>query len=158
MTADQQALVQGLSPATIAGLTAYLEARNQPVLGIAGVVFTIANRAVIGTRGKTWSEVCVSPWQYSCWNDHDPNQVLGLTLADQLSRNVSFDRTTSDAIVLHTSLWLALQVQGGAVDDPTHGATHYYAPGAVAAPLWVKAPARRTVQIADHLFYTNVAM
>lgn len=154
---DPLAVVRQCLPSQVAGLTAYLEARNQPVLGIVGVIWTIANRASLGHRGSTWIEAALWPMQYSCWNANDPNAAIGIEIATAWIQGTPVP-AFFDGIVLETAVWLSTLIQNGTVKDPTGEATHYYNPHVVVPPpAWTAAPARQTVVLGSHAFYTHVA-
>jgi N-acetylmuramoyl-L-alanine amidase len=166
MNQEEKDLLSNLPQHSILALTAYLEARNQPVQGIVGVMYSILNRVKIGKRGKTISEVCLSPYQYSCWNNNDINKIRGLRIANKLATGTPLN-DDSDIIVFQVCLFLAARItsrmgiRGEEVRDPTNGATHYYNPAAVThEPEWAKSEtgAVKTIKIADHVFFKDVAM
>ena len=96
--------------------TIYGEARGEPDGGWAAVAWVIRNRAAKGGWwGDTPAHVCLCPRQFSCWDKLDPN------------RQVVTDLTLS-----HPGYRKALRIVGGVMDapgedDPTKGATNYYA-------------------------------
>lgn len=54
--------------------TIYGEARGEPWEGKIAVAWVVRNRAERGGWwGDTIREVCLKPWQFSCWNETDPN-------------------------------------------------------------------------------------
>ena len=144
------------------GLTAFLEARSEPILGVVAVMFTVINRMAKGHRGHSVQECCLWPAQYSCWNDRDPQQTIGLRLAELLYNGESLEHEP-DAIVLTTCLSLAAHIvhrNPWPVPDPSDGSTHYVNPNAVSRmPEWTKPESGsiQTVRIASHIFYRNVA-
>ena len=62
--------------------TVFGEARGECLSGQEAVASVILNRvAFSGRRGGYWwgntvYEVCHKPWQFSCWNQNDPNRRL----------------------------------------------------------------------------------
>ena len=157
MKTEDRALLIKLSASEAAGLTAYLEARNQPILGVAAVVFTIRNRANHGGKGKTWQEVAFWPKQYSCWNSSDPNYTRGVQLGQQMLqirplRNIELEACLAVAEYIQR----ADRIKSAYV-DPTGGAMHYYAVS-IPKPAWAGEPARLSCKIGDHAFYTGVAL
>lgn len=126
--------------------TIYGEARGEPVRGkeaVAAVVLNRARRARL--RGGYWwgdgiEGVCLKPWQFSCWNDVDPNRE-------------KLDRVDAANSVFKTCLRVARRAVGGVLKDPTEGATHYHAIGI--EPPWARGrtPA---ANIGRHLFYNDV--
>jgi N-acetylmuramoyl-L-alanine amidase len=162
MTEADRARLMALPPAQAAGLTAYLESRSQPVLGIVGVICTIKHRAALKAwnapdDAHRWQAAAFAPWQYSCWNTHDVNCILGLNLAETFLAGRQVPQL-ADRIILETAIWLAERVLAGEVDDPVDGSTHYYADSLLHRPAWAAAPARLTAHIGAHRFYADVAL
>jgi N-acetylmuramoyl-L-alanine amidase len=160
MTPSDRAVLERLPEPELLALTAFLEARSEPVQGIVGVMWSIRNRVARQHCGRSIPEVCLWPWQYSSWNDRDPNQPLGVELARHLLAGASLV-AVPDGIVLSTCLFLADRVlRDPPVPDPTRGATHYLNPRAVPRlPAWAdpETGAHVTVTIGAHRFYRNVA-
>lgn len=160
MTPAELEAVSGLSDDQFAALTAYGEARNQPVVGIIGVLMVQSNRVQLAKQrsdvarlwGSTWSAICTAPEQFSCWNDNDPNRPELMTLAGLMRQKMAIIGNP----VFDVCQFLATQAVAGILRDVTGGATHYYAPAIVSAPAWSSAPAVRTTVIAGHAFYKNV--
>lgn len=121
--------------------TIYGEARGEPEEGQYAVGATVVNRLALNTwYGDTITHVCLKPYQYSCWLKSDPNYTKLLDIAD-------------DDPLLLPFIYIAENVING-VEDPTHGATHYYAVS-IPPPAWI-ANATFTVQIGHHRFYKDV--
>lgn len=152
--AASQNSVKGTHPtftrSDIAAMTAtvYAEARNQGDIGMEAVANVILNRIAVNPKhwGFTPEAVCRKPWQFSCWNDDDPQSRRVKQIYDTVKENGS-DESVYDA-------YCAVQrVLSGQSKDPTHGATHYYNPRAVKkTPDWADTK-DRTVIIGDHIFY-----
>lgn len=152
MTSAELARVQLLTPVQAAALTSFLEARDQPVMGIVAVLSVIRNRARI--RHKEWTDICFAPYQFSCWNATDPQSHLGLVLAEGWLSGLPFP-DHADIIVLEVCTYLAGRIADGQVPDPTHGATHYHTTTMV-PPTWARPPAVATTTIGRHRFYRGV--
>lgn len=128
--------------------TIWGEARGEGLEGMAAVANTIMNRVHIdlGNDGKPdwWGEgvkgVCLKPWQYSCWNENDPN------------REKLLDVTTETSWRYSDALMLAEAAVAGKLHDRTNGATHYYAPALVHQPKWA-AGHKPTATIGRQVFY-----
>ena len=119
--------------------TIYGEARGEGLTGMEAVANVIINRAKHpGWWGKTVREVCLKPYQFSCWNPDDPNRKK---LEGDLSADPIFD----------VCLRIARRALGGVLPDRTKGATHYHALSV--SPKWASALVPN-VQIGNHLFYT----
>jgi spore germination cell wall hydrolase CwlJ-like protein len=143
--ADIAAIIARRFPTTSPGAAGILartlwgEARGEGRIGMAAVAACIVNRA---NHPRWWGDtipaVCLMPWQFSCWNDGDPNlpQMLAVTPADA---------------EYATALDLASQALHGGLADLTQGADSYYDIRMAAAPEWA-ARAVPTVVIGHHRF------
>lgn len=89
--------------------------------------------------GKTVREVCLKPWQFSCWNAAEPNL--------QTIRLVSLEEP-----IFQMCHEVARSLVGKIWPDLTGGADHYHAVGLMKLPTWAvgQSPVRR---IGRHLFY-----
>lgn len=75
------------SDSEILARTIYGEARNQGTDGICAVANVIMNRVKLnGWRGHDVRSVCLKPFQFSCWNQSDPNRakIMAVTTADPI--------------------------------------------------------------------------
>lgn len=121
--------------------TIYGEARGESQDGKLAVAHVIRNRA---ERGGWWGasieDVCRHPWQFSCWNENDPNRV-------------KLDALDANDPVAAECLWAALAVLLGKHVDNTSGSCHYHATHV--APDWSQG-LTPVGQIGGHLFYNDV--
>ncbi len=134
-------------PATVLlARTIYGEARGETVRGKEAVAAVVVNRVRRSRQrdGYWWgddiAQVCLKPWQFSCWNPDDPN----------LSRIIAVgieNRTFQSCIRI------ARRAATGALTDPTGGATHYH--GRAANPPWARGKAP-CAEIGRHLFYADI--
>lgn len=153
MTPQQRTdLIEKLTPTQAGALTVYGEARNQSVSGMQGVLSVIRNRVESGRWGRSWQSVVFAPYQFSCWNDADPNATLLLDLGERLIANGP--RAVNP--VLDVCLFVAERMVNGDYPDNTHASTHYFAPAVVNTPSWAHAPAVRQTVIGGHAFYSGV--
>ena len=124
--------------------TIWGEARGEPHIGMVAVAHVILNRwkGMKWYSGATIAETCRKPWQFSCWNENDPNlpKLLAVGVSDPRMR---------ECIVI------ALEAIAGTSSDPTKHSTHYHASDIV-PPLWA-ATGTLTAEIGRHLFYKDVA-
>lgn len=127
----------------IVARTVYGEARgeynsqNGGIASLIAVANVICNRTKQKRYGKTPKEVCLRPYQFSCWNSNDPNKEI----IEQVN--------TSDPIFS-----LCLNVSKYVLDekwpDLTKGSDHYHTKAIY--PYWC-AKKRPEVIIGNHLFY-----
>jgi N-acetylmuramoyl-L-alanine amidase len=140
------------SDRTIVRLTLYGEARNQPVMAMIGVLWVIRNRRTLGHWGPKYSDVCLAPYQFSCWNENNPNRVILKKYLDLYEKGLPLPYDPP----LDVCGFLVDKLLQGVLKDPTMGATHYYATSLDPAPHWSKPPAHRTTILGAHAFYTDV--
>ena len=118
--------------------TIYGEARGEGLNGMQAVANVIMNRVNAGKwYGRTVKDVVLKPWQFSCWNENDPNRnkILNVTTADN-----TFLAATS----------IAKSAYAGELPDITYGATHYHV--YTMTPVWI-GKMTKTAQIGNHIFY-----
>lgn len=126
--------------------TLYGEARGETVRGKEAVACVIVNRANRAkARGGYWwggsvEEVCLKPWQFSCWNEGDPNR-------DKIEAVEPGHR------VFDTCLRIARRAVSGSLDDITKGATHYHTK--TVTPPWSRGKAI-CAEIGRHQFYNTI--
>ena len=146
MSADKRRRLPSDSVTVLLARTLYGEARGEPVRGKEAVAAVILNRVRRSRdRGGYWwgddiAQVCLKPWQFSCWNDDDPNRV-------------KVENVGPRNRVFQSCLRIARRAITGALDDPTHGATHYH--GAAANPPWARGRAP-SAEIGGHVFYVGI--
>ena len=61
-----------LTPTEVIAVTILGEARGEGKEGMYAVACVIAQRSI--ERKKSASDVCLQKWQFSCWNENDPNR------------------------------------------------------------------------------------
>lgn len=145
---DVSGVTPTIRPSTDAlARTIFGEARGEPARGKEAVAAVVMNRVrrardAGGTYwwGATIEDVCMRPWQFSCWNPNDPN----------------FDKVqsvTTENSVFQSCLRIARRATAGSLKDPTNGATHYHAKSIT--PPWSKGRSP-SAEIGNHLFYNDV--
>ena len=118
--------------------TIYGEARGEGENGMQAVANVIMNRVNSGRwYGKTIEEVVLKPYQFSCWNEKDPNRRVIMEVTEQ---NAVFKKAKD----------IARRAAEDTLPDTTGGATHYHA--ASITPYWAGEMAQ-TVKIGNHIFY-----
>jgi N-acetylmuramoyl-L-alanine amidase len=126
-------------PVSVVAATLWGEARNQGYAGMVAVGCVIRNRALSPRWwGSSYITVCLEPYQFSCWNDSDPNRAKLLAV------------TTADPQFAEALKIAALVISGHAI-DPTHNSDSYYS-DTMDPPSWCEG-ATFTVQIGAQRFY-----
>lgn len=128
---------------TILARTIWGEARGEGDIGMEAVASVILNRVKSGITwwGHDIRTVCLKPWQFSCWNDSDPNRVKLLAV------------TVSD-MQFGDALHISAIANDGLLVDSVHSATSYYDARMPEPPKWAEG---RTpvVEIGHHLFFVD---
>lgn len=129
--------------AKVLARTIYGEARGEGRQGMHAVANVIINRTLVGGWwGDDVISVALKPWQFSAWNENDPNRAV---IADlEPGDNPTFD-------VAYEIAWAALN---GNLPDITGGATHYHTHAV--SPAW-RDPNKVTATIRGHVFYRGIA-
>lgn len=126
-------------PVDILARTVWGEARSDGRPGMEAVACVVLNRA---HNPRWWGHdilsVCLDPWQFSCWNEGDPN----------LPKMRVVDGADPSFV---TALAVAADAVAGRLVDATKGADSYYAVG-TPAPSWIKR-ASSTCVILRHSFW-----
>lgn len=126
--------------------TIYGEARGEyknPKIGLkalTAVGYVVLNRYLEKKwYGSTIEDVCLKPYQFSCWNKSDPNLSI---ITSVQKGDVIFDVCSH---VAESVLFFDLA-------DPTFGANHYFATSMKTPPAWALGRLALT-QIGHHKFY-----
>ena len=108
------------------------------------IACVVMNRVSYPTWPDDVSQVCLQPWQFSCWNPNDPGRAR-ITKA----KGKWFDQCRA----------IAEQAVLGKLYDKTNGSTHYYATY-IRRPKWAKnkTPVYEVAHNGGHyhLFYNNI--
>lgn len=124
---------------TIAALNIWMEARGESYEGKLAVAEVIRNRVKAHKWGKTATEVCLSPYQFSGWNTKDSNRIQALLLDDT-------DPKYQECL----KAWTAVNAQPS---ETVKGATLYYNPKVIPVPpAWAK-PENHVATVGNHKFY-----
>ena len=121
------------------------EARGESSLGKLAVANVVRNRVLAARRGYGlgFREVCLKPWQFSCFNANDPNRAKMLA--------PKRDEVWVDCFSV------AADVYEQRAHDNTERATHYHVAGMTKLPKWAEL-FTPTVLIGRHQFYRAEAM
>jgi len=135
--------LDGFTDLEVFAKTIYGEARGEPYEGqqaIANVVMNRVNHG--GWWGSDVREVCLKPYQFSCWNIGDPNRTTIMAVTEENAIYVGCIAIATDASNRH-------------LNDDTNGADSYYAKSMPKPPRWAEnlVPC---AQIGNHLFFQIV--
>lgn len=123
--------------------TVYGEARGEytssgpaALIAVANVILNRFKRA--GRYGKTMTEVCLKPRQFSCWNQNDPNRIL-----------IQNENLETDPL-FNICLVVVKKVIEGVWPDLTRGSDHYHASSCL--PYWARSR-KVKLHLGRHIFY-----
>jgi N-acetylmuramoyl-L-alanine amidase len=143
----------------VATLTIHGEARGCTQEGRTAIAHCILNRA----KAKAWwgrgtpypdhsvTAVCLKPFQFSCWNNNDPNR----SMLKQLEADY---RGAIQQKTCRAALKAFIDALDGYVADPTGGATHYLTTRlhqSPRCPAWA-AGNQNFVEIGAHRFFAGI--
>jgi len=119
------------------------EARGEPYEAKVAVAWVVRNRFIKGGWfGKDLRSVILKPWQFSCFNQGDPNR-------EKLKNPLFYEPFN----VWAECYEIAEKVHQGEVKDPTEGATHYFDEAIKRKPpSWAK-KLKFKKKIGDFYFY-----
>ncbi len=146
-------VIGALNEQAVVALTLYGEARNEPIEGIVAVACVIRNRMRTHYRGQTYREVCLAPWQFSCWKKEGGAANHAAVLA--LAASILNEQPIEDA-AFRECAWVADGVRLDTLRDRVGRSRHYHAAALTPLPKWAvgQIPAYR---IHHHWFYEGVA-
>lgn len=121
--------------------TLYGEARANDTEDAEAIACVVLNRVGYRNWPGTVGEVCLQPWQFSCWNMDDPNRVR--IMRAERSSQPWFDQCWQ----------IAERAVAGKIDDRTRSSTHYHT--RAVNPRWSrgKSPVFETQ---GHVFFNNI--
>ena len=163
MTTKRRTLAPGsevvavLSDPQILTLTLWGEARGEDVRGQVAVGSVIRNRFHDGRWGGSYADVCLAPWQFSCWRPEGGKAIDEAVLAH--ARHMASQNVVPEDQALRQCAWVAHGIIGAWLADLTKGATHYYSPKAMvpkgSVPAWARDEAPIAI-VGDHLFFKGI--
>lgn len=123
--------------------TLYGEARGEykrhGAAALIAVANVIMNRLKRGEKyGKTLTEVCLKPRQFSCWNPNDPNRSI-----------IQQEDLKIDPL-FNVCLIIVRKVIKGIWPDLTKGSDHYHATSC--KPSWARV-GKIKLHLGNHIFY-----
>ncbi len=126
--------------------TVYGEARSESEMGRQAVAEVVLNRRASPRYPDSIIEVCLQPFQFSCWNASDPNRAKIIHLQPGADRN--FDQC----------LIVAGDALAGKIDHLSDAVLHYHSTS-IGSPSWVRKSPQAIMErkIGRHLFYRGIA-
>jgi spore germination cell wall hydrolase CwlJ-like protein len=123
--------------------TLFGEARGEGFYGLMAVANVIINRAKsrITWWGHDVRSVCLAPYQFSCWNESDPNRSLIMAI------------TAGTDPIYNECLTIANAALNGILRDNTNSATSYYARSMPNPPEWA-AGKTEVAEVGNHVFFS----
>lgn len=121
--------------------TIYGEARGESLPSRAAVGKVILNRQKSPRWPHTIAEVCLQPYQFSCWNSKDPNRAKIIAVDERDQVLCDCRKIAELSLSQYTT-------------DLTEGANHYFTTALIGTdhqPSWYD-PAKVTAQIGAHVF------
>lgn len=123
--------------------TLYGEARGEyaqggpaPLMAVANVIMNRMNRG--GKYGRTITDICLKPHQFSCWNKNDPNRLF------------LFKEGLEKEPLFYLCKTIVENVSAGRWPDLTRNSDHYHALSC--RPSWARIKKIR-LKIGHHIFY-----
>lgn len=145
-----------LTETQVVTLTLWGEGRGEPIEGRIAIGCLIRNRVDAAYRGRSYREVCLSPWQFSCWQPQggQANYEAVMQMAHHMETGEASDVLYEP--VLRECGWIAHGIIGRWIRDTVKGAKHYHAAAMAQRPTWAieQTP---VAAVGAHLFYTGVA-
>ena len=109
------------------------------------IASVVLNRVCYRNWPGTVSEVCLQPWQFSCWLQHDDAH------AHNRNRMLAADRLTNKWF---DQCWqIAERAMAGAITDRTRTSTHYHT--RAVAPKWSRGK-EPVYDTQGHVFFNNI--
>lgn len=141
-------IARDLSDVDVFALTLHHEAGAERLSGLIAVAAVIRNRLAWGKWGRTLTDVCLAPWQFSCW--------IPAGGAANHERLVMHARAIRAAHRPHAMAVAYAVADDDTLIDPTGRADHYYAPLAMVprdrVPEWAQGIEPSAV-LGNHRFY-----
>lgn len=126
-------------------LTMWGEARGQGEEAMRAVGHVIHNRWQSARRGAFVTDTVSQAYQFSCWNEGDPNRAAMLNVH-------ALPRASAEYRLWQAARRLAAEILAGRSADPTGGALFYHS--LAVRPRW-SAGVPPTAEIGGHLFFRS---
>lgn len=122
-------IADGLTDLQVLALTLHHEAGAERLIGLIAVASVIRNRVAWGKWGRTYTDVCLADWQFSCWVPQG-----GRINHQNLVKHAEQIRSGKIPRAMQRAFDVAQAVLEDGLPDPTRQADHYYAPKAMVPP------------------------
>lgn len=132
--------ISRLADINILARTIWGEARGQPDRGMIAVANVVMNRVADRRWPNSARGVCLQPWQFSAWNENDPNRPKMLAV-------------TEDDPTFRRCVEIATAAIDATLPDVTGGADHYFTKE-IDPPAW-SADMTELATIGDHRFFVS---
>lgn len=149
-------LIASLSDRHVAALTVYGEASDQRRAGRVAVAWVLRNRLAAGRFGATLRDVCLRPWQFSCWTAKGGSANYQRVI--DAARTIARSPLLAPSTVLAECVEVVDRVLANMEPDPTTGATHYQTVALAESPhpaSW-SIGEKPSARVGDHLFYKGI--
>ena len=144
-------IIDALDAEEILGLTLVGEARGEPIEGIIACGCVIRNRLQSHQgKYKSYREVCLEPFQFSCWNVSDSNYEFLVALGQKL-----LDGTNPTDIYIRQCFWVAHGIKDWAIVDNTGGRLYYTTTKTFneKRPKWASNPKGTLIEYGHHTYF-----
>lgn len=142
--------LEGLSDLEILALTLFGEARGESIESIVACGCVARNRVHSGLY-KNYRHACLAPFQFSCWNEDDPNYPVLLELAEKM-----FSGNSIMDLYFKQCMWVAHGIIDWDIIDNTKSAMNYMTTSLFNSdkkPKWAKG-IDHGVEKGNHIFFT----
>lgn len=144
-------MIESLLPDEVLALTLWGEARGESISGQVAIANVIINRFYKNMKKyKTIKDVCLEPFQFSCWNKDDPNYSKLMELADGIISHKINDASLKQCIAVSRCI-----IRDEFLDN-TKKAVNYMTTSLFNSPnkpSWAR-NAKNIIIIGNHTFFT----
>jgi len=144
-------VLRSLSPIEIVALTLIGESRGEPIEGQVAVGNIIRNRFHNSKTNQSYTDVCLAPKQFSCWNQDDPNYPVLMEISQKMVAGQVIDNP-----YYRQCLWVASGIVNWNILDNTFGNEYYMTKvlfDSDKRPSWAKITKKDPIQIGRHVFF-----
>jgi len=148
---DRNRIFKKLDDVKLLAITIYGEARGEPLAGKIAVASVVLNRFKKNSWfGKTLKDVILKPYQFSCFNEDDPNRIKLLAIAQNWDMFYQKDKVLRECYDIASKFLDPNDIT--ILKDNVFSATHYKTKNCKAD--WAD-KMQLTAVIGNHEFYTE---